>query len=284
MQGDSRENMSKGAFWRLSSAELALPDVRLALSEVASKHDGVVFYRDGAARHEAGEAETRADGDESFMVGFPASMVRAHGDEPGSAPDADGLYWGKIVFSQGARGAAAGDVLGASMQTSPVVAGGSEPWETLSGFAEAVAAELGGALDGGDPREVPLTWTQVRAWLRRHEVQITEETDDYVSFVLNWDEDQRAQLVTLDRVERFQRPWLRITSGVCKLHQLTPEEALERNDTLVASLARDDLDYYLVHHVALGGLTLALLDTLIWDVGSEADMLEQELTGGLDEY
>ena len=48
-----------------------------------------------------------------------------------------------------------------------------------------------------------------------------------------------------------------------------------QNETLLASIARSEDDglLYLVQRVPFSALTLPFFDTLLWDLGAEADLL-----------
>lgn len=290
--------MSVDFAWYIEEPELALADVRVALSDVAARHPGVVIRRDfgdGEVENDPGDdTDAWLEGNESFLIGFPAATVRESGDDPGHPPDEAGLYWGEILFAQrdedDEEDEGADDV-SASMQISSTLSGGDRLWTTLSGFAAEVAVELGARPEEDDdepaaPAPPPLTWTRVRRWLRREELEISEEDQDSVTVVLRWGHDGRSQRVTLTRAEFVDVPWITLSSFVGKLEQLPATEALMQNATSLACLAQseDDELLYLMLRLPLVGLTVTLLDSVLWDLGAEADLLESEISGGLDVY
>ena len=290
--------MSVDFAWHLSEPDLALADVRVALADVAARHPGVVVRREfgsGETNEDPGDdTDAWLEGEESFMVGFPAAMVKENGDTPEQPPDEKGLYWGEILFALGDDDEGEGDdeAASASMQISSTLSGGDRLWTTLSGFADEVAAELGARSEedldeeSGPGAEQPLTWSQIRQWIRREELEISEEDAEHMSVVLRWEHDGRSQKVTLARETRLDLPWLRLSSFFCKEAELAPEEALLQNETLLASIARSEDDglLYLVQRVPFSALTLPFFDTLLWDLGAEADLLENEITEGRDEH
>lgn len=295
--------MTVDSAWYLSEAKLALADVRVALSDVAARHAGIVIRRAvvaGAPEKDLGEdLDTWSNDTASFKIGFPAEVVVQHGDAPDQAPDVTGLHWGEIFFSQGLDLDIDDDdddddveSAGASMLISSTLSGGDRLWATLSEFADEVAAELGARseeeidADLAPGPEQAMTWTQIRLWIRREELEIVEEDAEHVTVLLHWEHDGRSQRVTLGRETRLEAPWLRLTSFLGKEELLPAAEALYQNGTLLGAIALSDEDklLYMVQRIPLAAVTPTFLDTLLWDLGAEADLLESEISGGLDEY
>jgi hypothetical protein len=289
--------MSVDFAWYLEEPELTLADVRVALDDVAARHPGVVIRRStgGDTADADADADAWLEGQQSFLIGFPADLVKESGDEPGHPPDEAGLHWGEILFTQGAADGEEDDVDDvdgeASIQISSTLLGGESLWSTLSGFAAEVAVELGARPEDGDdepavPAEPPLTWARIRRWIRSEELEITAEEADSVSVVLRWGHDGRSQTVKLTRAIFVDAPWLTLSSFVGKPELLPATEALMQNATSLASLAQseDDELLYLMLRIPLAGLTVSFLDAVLWDLGAEADLLESEISGGLDVY
>ena len=92
--------------------------------------------------------------------------------------------------------------------------------------------------------------------------------------------------MTLTRGEFVDVPWITLSSFVGKLDQLPATEALMQNATSLACLAQseDDEMLYLMLRLPLAGLTVTFLDSVLWDLGAEADLLESEISSGLDVY
>ncbi len=292
--------MSVDLAWYLSEPSLALVDVRIALADVAARHPGVVVLReaDAGATEEVPREEIDAwdEGFAFFKVGFPTEpLVNESGEPAGPAStDGAGLAWGDILFSCGSGDEDDDDdaEAGASMLISSKLTGADRLWPKLSAFAGEAAAELGARsqeeVDAGiqRPPERPLTWAQIRMWIRSEDLEITEEDADHMSVVLRWEHDGRSQRVTLARETHLDLPWLRLSSFFAKEDQMPHQEALVQNETLLASIARSEEDgrLYLVQRVPLSAVTPTFLDAILWDLGAEADLLESEISGGNDEH
>jgi hypothetical protein len=290
--------MSVDLAWYLPETALALVDVRVALADVAARHPGVVVRRElnvGTLEDVPQEdIDAWDEGIAFFKVGFPVEQVLNENGEAAGPPSGEGgLEWGDIFFSCGSGDDEDDDddgETGASMLISSKLSGAPRLWPTLSAFAGEAAAELGARsqeeVDAGTalPPDRPLTWAQIRMWIRREDVEITEEDEDRMIVVLRWEHDGRSQRVTLTRETRLDLPWLRLSSVVCKDDQMPHGEALAHNETLLASIARSEDDglLYLVQRVPFAAVTASFLDALLWDLGAEADLLESEISGGLD--
>lgn len=289
--------MSVDLAWYLSEPSLALVDVRIALADVAARHPGVVVLREAdAGATEEMPHEEIDDWDEGFAffkVGFPTEpVVNESGEAEGPISGVGGLAWGDILFSRGDEDDADDDgETGASMLISSKLTGADRLWPKLSAFAGEAAAELGARtqeeFDAGikHPSERPMTWAQIRMWIRGEDLEITEEDTEHMSVVLRWEHDDRSQSVTLTRETHLDRPWLRISSFFAKENQMSHAEALVQNETLLAAIARSEEDgrLYLVQRVPLSAVTPSFLDAILWDLGAEADLLESEISGGADE-
>lgn len=144
------------------------------------------------------------------------------------------------------------------------------------------------ALDPEDsePDEALVTWDQIREWIVDEELEISAEDDDSVSVVLRWGHDGRSQTVKLTRAIFVDVPWITLSSFVGKPELLSATEALMQNATSLACLAQSEEDelLYLMLRIPLAGLTVSFLDAVLWDLGAEADLLESEISGGLDVY
>jgi hypothetical protein len=79
-------------------------------------------------------------------------------------------------------------------------------------------------------------------------------------------------------------PWVVLRSAVCRQDQLSPEEALRRNDELpVATLALSGDVYELVYSFPMEALTADRFDLLVDQIAADADDLEELFSGG-DEF
>jgi hypothetical protein len=288
--------MSVDLAWYLSEPSLALVDVRIALADVAARHPGVVVLREADAGgteevpHE--DIDSWDEGFAFFKVGFPTDQLASlSGEGAGPPSDGGGLAWGDILFSCGDEDDDDAES-GASMLISSKLTGADRLWPKLSAFAGEAAAELGARsqeeVDAGIKHspERPLTWAQIRMWIRGEDLEIIEEDAEHMSVVLRWEHDGRSQTVTLARETHLDLPWLRLSSFFGKEDQMPHQEALAQNETLLASIARSEEDgrLYLVQRVPLSAVTPTFLDAILWDLGAEADLLESEISSGRDEH
>jgi hypothetical protein len=288
--------MSVDLAWYLPETALSLVDVRVALADVAARHPGVVVRRElnvGAMEEEEEvPREDLDDWDEGiafFKVGFPASLALNENVE-GAGPTSGegGLAWGDILFSRGSGDDEGGEddgETGASMLISSKLGGAAYLWSSLLAFADEAAVELGARsqedVDAGIPAPVgrPLTWAQIRMWIRGGDADITEDAADHLSVVLHGDHDDRSQRVTLTRETHLDRPWLRLTREVDEARKAQGEALVQ--DTTISRSEADGL-FYLVQRIPFTAVTKSLLGKLLADLGAEAVLAASEGSSGLD--
>ena len=289
--------MSVDLAWYLPDTALSLVDVRVALADVAARHPGVVVRRElnvGAVEEVPREdVDAWDEGIAFFKVGFPASLVLNENDGAGPASGEGGLAWGDIFFSCGSGDDEGGEddgETGASMLISSKLGGAAYLWPALSAFAGEAAAELGARsqeeVDAGIPLPTgrPLTWAQIRMWIRGEDVDVAEEDTDLMIVVLNREQDELSQRVTLARETHLELPWLRLSRVVGEGDQTLRGEALAQNAALVSSIVRSEEDglLYLVQRIPFTEVTKSFLDALLRDLGAKADLLEIQISIGLD--
>ena len=172
------------------------------------------------------------------------------------------------------------------MLISSKLGGAAHLWSSLSAFADETAVELGARsqeeVDAGIvlPKGRPLTWAQIRMWIRGGDADITEEDSDHLSLILHGDHDDRSQRVTLARETHLDRPWLRLTRLVTEDARQAPGEELVQ-DTKIARSEADGL-LYLVQRMPFTVVTKSLLGALMADLGAEAVLAASERGSGLE--
>lgn len=283
--------MSVDLAWYLPETALSLVDVRVALDDVAARHPGVVIRRElnvGAMEEMPGEdLDAWDEGIAFFKIGFPASPPNESVETAG--PTSGGLAWGDILFSRGSGDDEGGEddgETGASMLISSKLNGAAHLWPSLTAFAGEAAVELGARsqeeVDAGIRLPVgrPLTWTQIRMWIRGGDADITEDDPDRLSVVLHGERDDRSQRVTLTRETHLEKPWLRLSRVIEEDSRKGYGEELVQ-DTTIARSEADGL-LYLVQRIPLTAVTKSLLGKLLADLGAEAVLAASELSSGAD--
>lgn len=286
--------MSVDLAWYLPETALALVDVRVALADVAARHPGVVIRRElniGATEEEV-PGEDVDDWDEGiafFKVGFPSTRALNGNSEAAGPSSGSGLDWGDILFSRGSGDDEGGEddgETGASMLISSKLSGAPHLWPMLSAFAGEAAAELGARsqeeVDAGThpPAGRPLTWAQIRMWIRGEDVEIIDDDADRLIVEIHGEADDRSQRVTLARETHLDLPWLRLTRVVGEDDPMPHGEAAQ-NEALLSSVARSEEDgrLYMVQRVPFTAATRSFLDALLRDLGGGADPLVSESRG-----
>lgn len=288
--------MSVDLAWYLPETALSLVDVRVALADVAARHPGVVVRRElnvGAFEEVPREdVDAWDEGIAFYKVGFPpALLLHENGESAGPLSGEGGLAWGDILFSRGSGDDEGGEddgETGASMLISSKLGGAELLWPTLSAFAGETAMELGARsqeeVDAGTPPPAgrPLTWSQIRMWIRGEDVEILEEDTDHMLVELHGEADDRSPRVTLAREMRLDRPWLRLSRVVGEDDPLPLGEAAE-NEELISSVTRSEVDgrHYLVQRLPFTAVTRSFLDAVLRDLGSAAAPLASESSGAL---
>jgi hypothetical protein len=293
--------MSGHPTWNMTYSTLRIADIRAAIAKVVARHPGMRFQRDMDGHSELPPDQDDGawlDNRESFCLGFPLSMVLAYGDDPIMDPDEESeLYWGEIYFSKGDGDdwddETDPDATPASMEINWVMPHADEISTTLMDVVGEIASELDAHLVDTDYRLVPpeppkrpLSWARIRSWLHAQDFEILSKQSDRFDVVLTWKGDSRTQVVTIQLEYHVEMLWIGVSSCVGTADQLEASKALEQNEDDLAQLAVDKADkrLFLQMRLPLECLSLRVLDKVIWDVGCNADVLEDHITEGKDEY
>jgi hypothetical protein len=253
----------------------------------------------GAAIEASDDAVQEGALELDYTLSFPEELVRRHRDEfddPLPASE-DTRFYGTFIVH-------ADDEFGAYLMLEGDKNG--HIWGLMSEISAAIAEKLGGRLeqdeedeqapeeDGEDEDsliadredqyledECLTTWEILERHARRA-YPLDGDGEGWFATTVSWTDTPRTHQVRVTHFDRNQgEPWVVLRSAVCKREQLSPEEALRRNDELpVATLALSGDVYELVYSFPLEALTSSRFDMLLDQIAAEADDLEETFSGG----
>lgn len=282
--------MSYEITFRFSWPKIERSKVDRALQATLRDFNGAVVEQDAPG------PDAEEDPQElTYTLSLRADLVERYRDDYDDALplDDDGRFYGSFLFHADPQGA----YLMLEGQRNGHV------WGLMSEIVTSVAEKLGGRLeqdedddgdldddgDAGDERDVladdPLPEWSVLEDHARRAYTLDGEGEGWFATTVTWTDTPRTHQVRVTSFERDEgEPWVVFRSAVCKRDQLSPEEALRRNDELpVATLSLSGDAYELVYSFPMEALTASRFDMLLDQVAADADDLE-ELFSGRDEF
>ncbi len=126
------------------------------------------------------------------------------------------------------------------------------------------------------------TWPEIQEYARS-KYKLAEDHEDSFKLVFEY-ENKRLQAVIVSRFEAMDREWCDFSSACCRLDQMSPEVALQKNFGFAVGALCLDQDIYVVRYsVQMATMDLDEFELPLHVVASTADRLEQEFARE-DEY
>jgi hypothetical protein len=127
------------------------------------------------------------------------------------------------------------------------------------------------------------TWTELQEYARS-KYKLADDEERWFAVVFR-EGKGRTQKIIVTRFTAFRRDWVEFRTPVCRSDEMAPIVALRKNAEMslgFLALAKDM--YWLLHTASLDTLDTAEFELPLEYLTTVADSLEQQHSGGNDDY